>query len=865
MNVLLHKKLLPFLLLIALLCNSGLSWAQQSPTLQVHDVVMLKNDTLDFSFLQYHVFAWPQIEKFPAQGLAYFSPRTGSISMGFGVAGLNRENHLRYAPPANFIGRDTIEVLYHVEGIGGASQTAYKIFNILVLPSQLTAVNDYISTAENQSINIDVLANDFGNGTNLTVSKITNVNNGSAINNGSDITFVPSNGFSGIAHLNYTICDAEGSCDMATVSITVEAATPATYDSIFVTTEKNAEQVILMELDTNYTILTAPLHGTINTFETLTYTPNTGFTGYDKAIFEHQSNGNIRVFDIRVLDVPDDNFFLVDDVVFTPKDEMIGEIHLLDNDNGGSYLMNIGANNMGNGPGVTAEGGHIVYIPSAGTGVFSYEPPTGFTGVDYFTYHASDPSGDSTETATCYIVVSDLMPEATVYDLVTSKNTPLVLGDHLPFLSYEYQLTNSSPNLGSIQYFAGHTTYSSQYGQVVSGDNMLIYEPNPGVTGDDVIDLEYCTGANSSRCQLVKLNIKIEDTPNPSGSAMCAGRQCVWSGDADHNGKVDIKDLLPIGLCMGEVGTGRPAASIEWYAQQGDNWNSLFDNGLGFDVKHIDTDGNGIVSAMDTAAIGQFYGKYNNIVPAAPAPISELPFYLGGFPGNIQPGDVIYVPIHLGNDSIPAFDAYGLTFSIDYDPVIFESVNVIWDNAAWMHYNSPVLSMQHQPFAGKLDAGYTRTSGLAASGYGIIGAVEFIVIEDLEGGRPSSSTSTVSFTSGLMAGSGQSYSLRDKQITFSLNLNGEQENGTSIKATDNLKVFPNPGSSIVNVHLNGKGNMMERIVLYNMVGSQVYDSGAILAKRREVSVSGLAPGVYVMRVWDNDGEVMNKKVEVIAP
>ena len=59
--------------------------------------------------------------------------------------------------------------------------------------------------------------------------------------------------------------------------------------------------------------------------------------------------------------------------------------------------------------------------------------------------------------------------------------------------------------------------------------------------------------------------------------------------------------------------------------------------------------------------------------------------------------------------------------------------------------------------------------------------------------------------------------------------------------------------------------MMERIVLYNMVGAQVYDSGAILAKRREVSVADLAPGMYVMRVWDNDGEVMNRKVEVIAP
>ena len=77
-----------------------------------------------------------------------------------------------------------------------------------------------------------------------------------------------------------------------------------------------------------------------------------------------------------------------------------------------------------------------------------------------------------------------------------------------------------------------------------------------------------------------------------------------------------------------------------------------------------------------------------------------------------------------------------------------------------------------------------------------------------------------------------------------------------------LKVFPNPSQSTVNVHLNGQDNLMERIALYNMVGAQVYDSGATLVKRTSLEVADLNPGVYILRVWTN-GEMLTSKVEVM--
>jgi hypothetical protein len=357
----------------------------------------------------------------------------------------------------------------------------------------------------------------------------------------------------------------------------------------------------------------------------------------------------------------------------------------------------------------------------------------------------------------------------------------------------------------------------------------------------------------------VKVIVDIVDMQDPQ----CAGSACVWPGDTNKDGTVDVRDILPIGLCMGEVGAVRSNGSSAWHGHYSDNWNSLFPSGLGFNAKHIDTDGNGMVTALDTSAIIAYYGKYHNLTPQPVGAIQELPFYIEepDFT-DVSPGDVLYAPVHLGNDTIQALNAYGLTFSIDYDPAFFESVTMIFDEKAWMNYNSPVLSLTHKPFPGKLDAGYTRTSGVSASGYGVIGVLEFIVIDDVAGNRLNSNSTTVTLNPmGLMNGNGETFGLNGNSFTLTLNMNQEQQKENSVKE-DKLNVFPNPATGLVNLHLNGQGNEMQRVVLYNMVGSMVFDSGEILAKRMQLDVSGLQSGVYTAKVLAN-GEVLSKKIEVI--
>ena len=95
------------------------------------------------------------------------------------------------------------------------------------------AVDDITITDENTPVNIDMLANDdFGtNGPStgaitITVAAMNGtavVNNGGTPNDPTDdtIDYTPDNGFDGTDLLTYEICDADGDCDDAVVTITV--------------------------------------------------------------------------------------------------------------------------------------------------------------------------------------------------------------------------------------------------------------------------------------------------------------------------------------------------------------------------------------------------------------------------------------------------------------------------------------------------------------------------------------------------------------------------------------------------------------------------------------------------------------------
>lgn len=854
MNVSLHFKKFLSLLPVFLFWVVGVDLYGQTPTMEVINVTMLKNTTWEHDFYHFNLITPPEVEVDAKMGKTYFDP-SSCCGGKKGVKGWNMLNHFYYEPNQDRIGRDTVILEYWLPYGNGANQTAYKIINFLVVPSYLTANRDYATTTEGLSVEIPVLDNDQGNGTDLAISEITTVNYGTAeiIASNTEVRFTPDPGFTGLASFNYTICDAQGSCSITTVSISVTPNTTPVYDSLFITTGKNIPIEVLIDADNDFVLAQAPTKGVLDMLETFVYVPSADKLGDDKIIFTNPINNQVRVVQIRILDAPGQNLYLNNDIVHTPLNETIEEIRLLDNDAAPDLLTSVGAVGYPN----TEAGGQLTYLPNIGKGVYRYTPPANFQGVDKFTYRARPGINSTYEYAVCYIVVNNLNPSKPVFQMTSPKNTALVLGDHLPFSDYEYLNINYDGS-GSVNFYPGFNTLISGNGQEFSGTNMLIYEPAEGFVGIEEFEFIYCPGGQYSNCPLVKVQVEVTD--NSTGTP-CVGSDCVWPGDANLDGVVDVRDILPLGLYMGEVGSSRANNSTQWHGQHANDWNSYSESGIGYDVKFLDANGNGIVSSQDTVAISEYYGRYHNLTPQSVQTTEDLPFYLEDLdlPPVIHPGDVFYVPIHLGNDTLPAINAYGLAFELTYDPVIFDA-NVYFTPNSWMNYNSPILSMTKKAVPGKLDVGYTRTSRLAANGFGSIGVAEFIVIDDIIGTRLKKSSTTISLNSlGMMNGNGQVSGLNGNSITVNL---GQEQTETTLE--NQLKVFPNPANNFVTLHLNGGEQFkMEKVVLYDMMGREVYNSGKTNTKRMQLNVSQMAPSVYTVRVFTNTGDVISTKIEVI--
>ncbi|NUQ25604.1 MAG: T9SS type A sorting domain-containing protein [Saprospiraceae bacterium] len=746
---------------------------------------------------------------------------------------------ITYTPDADFIGDDFMRLWIW----NTPSNWSYLDLHITVLPAQVDAVRDYAVTNVNTPVQIPVLANDFSSNGTLILSAIPVVNSGAATYTpgASTLTFTPAAGFHGLTHLNYVVCDGAGTCDNGTVSITVMEPTPgSTSDTLRIFTKKNQEQVVL--IPSVYTLTQGPSHGAYNAAGDIpVYTPAANYVGLDYLLFTH--NGAETVVEVNVLNLQNNTFAFDDYAYITSYEE--AEFNVLENDNFQStscFTVN------------QPQYGSVVHN---GNGNVVYTPPTGFQGVDKFTYVSCPPMNPgNAEMATVYVFVGNYQPSSAVFNMSTPKRTPLIIGYDVPILDFNFNIVNQG-DLGQVIVLPGQVD-TTIYDQPIVGYNLVIYIPNEDVDeGADEFEITYCTNNPEGDCmyqQSVKVELEILNIGAGDGP-MCFG-DCVWAGDTNFDGVVNMQDLLPLGLFMGEIGTPRQNATMAyWYGQYADNWNNIFIQSP-VDLKHLDADGDSIVTALDTAAISMFYGKTHSLTPV------QLPFYdyeiqlVGDL--FVNAGDLVVLDMMLGSSTTPAKDIYGFTFPFSYNSMFFvpESVEADYGTGGWLSYNSPVLYMQRNNQQGLLETGFTRTSGLSASGHGKIGELRFVVTDDLDGFRTDDDVISVPVGGGMstaMTSGGQYFGITIGEQVLHIRLNKDEQPKLS---SDQLKVYPNPTEGLLNVHLNGNREF-SRVVVYNLVGQQVFALDT-QSNRTQLDVSNLAEGLYVVSAYTTDGVVSQK-------
>ncbi|MEN1728381.1 MAG: Ig-like domain-containing protein, partial [Pseudomonadota bacterium] len=131
-----------------------------------------------------------------------------------------------YTPNAGFIGSESFS--YTIEDAFGAQAQANVSIMVIDPNEAPLASDDAAVTDQNQSVTIDVLANDSDpDGDVLTVASFTQPANGSVMQDGDALIYTPNEGFFGADSFSYVVSDGQGGEAMAQVNVTVNERDPA--------------------------------------------------------------------------------------------------------------------------------------------------------------------------------------------------------------------------------------------------------------------------------------------------------------------------------------------------------------------------------------------------------------------------------------------------------------------------------------------------------------------------------------------------------------------------------------------------------------------------------------------------------------
>lgn len=789
----------------------------------------------------------------------HLSAQHGQLSKIYQGSGIYT---LYYTPDPNYLGYDTISYNFW-DGPGLYSGSGFMVNVVL---SIITTNPDYGTTDEGIDLLINVLDNDSSTDNSLFLSGIPVFNNGVAtIVPPNSVYFSPDAGFSGSTSLNYTVCDALGTCATETVIIFVNSdeGTPQ-YDTLNLQVKKNT--ILNIPLPYNgYSLDSDPTYGSAAFISStvIEYDPNTNFIGVDAFTITKNINGvdTYITINVDVLSATAPNSIAFDDYIFTPKNTT-KEFNVVANDLfENARIKNFSQPNHGT-------------LTKISNQSFRYVPDSGFSGPDKFRYTLrKSMSNQAWESAWVYIRVSDQEPSQDTYTFETAKNTPKVLYYNSPIEEFSFTV-NSSPDHGLVQVLSGMVD-TVILGQNIVGNNLILYTPNVDFVGGDEFEVTYCVNS-SGNCSNTKIIMNVVDNIMMS---TCISDDCVWPGDCNNDGIVNMIDLLQLGIGIGELGANRPSPSTEWTGQESYDWNK---SNLGelVDMKYVDTDGDGFVTMLDQDNIDTKYGKTHSLSPEYNAFKKEYPLFFEVH--NPQPvyyaGDVITFDLILGKEgSAAAIDMYGFTFAFNFDPTIFDasSISVNFDPNNWMTLNSPVLSLDKQPYLGRLDVGYTRTNGYAVSGYGKIATVDIVIEDDIYGIRADEEAIKKGYIDiaryveitnfGTIGGSGNFYYGDDKQTDFIVRFNLDNNKNTD---NENILLSPNPADEYVNIHLNG-GNEIKSLNVYNLAGQLVEQISLTGGKKSSqeransvrLDISKYDNGIYVVKALTDFNSFTKKFVK----
>lgn len=424
----------------------------------------------------------------------------------YGDFDLNDDGTFSYTPDENWSGTEVISIY----GCDPCSVCFLADLTITVNPvnDQPLASSIALSTNEDTILNSNIsgYASDVEPDV-LTFSVASQPDNGTmSISASGVLIYTPNLNFEGQDVAGYSVCDAQGSCATATITINVLPINDAPVasdgdDSTEEDTVLNSSITSVYDSDDvsfTFDLISQTMHGevVVQSDGLFIYTPDLNFNGIDFFTFEACDDNNAcdaAVFAITVVSVNDAPTALDDDNVAYENDGIVGSVASNDLDVDGDDLVY-----------------QIVVGPEHGLfelnndGSYSYTPDTDYNGLDQITYSVCDPSL--------------LCDEAVLYLTIFPVNSSPIASDANLIVNEDNLLTGSLLNYvtdveGGTLIFNGLVGVSN--GTLsLSANGSFVYTPSLHFNGNDQFTFQVCDSGDSCDVAVVYITVTaVNDAP----------------------------------------------------------------------------------------------------------------------------------------------------------------------------------------------------------------------------------------------------------------------------------------------------------------------------------------------------------------
>ncbi len=508
----------------------------------------------------------------------------GFTQAAHGIVTLNASRRagptLRYAPQTSYNGPDSFTYTIS-DGKGGLDDATVSL-TITAVNDAPVAQDDQTQTDEDTAVTIAVLANDSDpEGDSLTLAAVSQPGAGTAvILDGGVISYTPALDYNGNDAFTYTISDGNGGSGVASVSVTIrpiEDAPTGVEDAVILNTTGRAvqaESVTIFplgnDINTDGAALTiqsvdSAANGNTqrNNDNSITYTPNPGFSGTDSFTYQFGAAGRsgqtASTGRVSVVVDPDTNLVAaVDDSASTDEDKAV-QIAILGNDTATVGTLSV--------LGVTPQQGKVVVN---GDGTVTYTPSANFHGTDTFTYITGNGgSGAASATVTVQVAAVNDPPLAVKDSATTAEEQPITVS----VLSNDSDVDGDTLSVAALTTPANGTATLGQNGSVT-------YRPKKDFNGVDNFAYTLSDGKGGSRMATVSVTVTpVNDAPVAADDLLVLDEDsqallAVLGNDQDVDG-----DALTItGVTQGGLGraTIEPDGSLRYLPHANANGSDSF-------------------------------------------------------------------------------------------------------------------------------------------------------------------------------------------------------------------------------------------------------------------------------------------------